>query len=223
MSDDCLEVGIRTYGCTLNQADSDIIRSVLTRSSVTVREGLADAEVAVINTCTVKKGTERKILHRLAELERQKKRMIVTGCMAGANRDLIERYAPSASIVTTANIPRMPEAVRAVHSGSRVVLDGKTDDRLGALGHPGGVIARIPVNDGCLSACSFCETRFARGPLHSFDEATILRAVRSAVERGAIEVQLTSQDMGAYGRDRKTALPIFSQRYSRSRDASRRG
>jgi MiaB/RimO family radical SAM methylthiotransferase len=67
-------------------------------------------------------------------------------------------------------------------------------------------VARVPVNDGCLSSCTFCETKVARGPLRSFGEETIIRAIEQSVKAGAKEIQLTSQDMAAYGRDRKSNI-----------------
>jgi MiaB-like tRNA modifying enzyme len=198
---------MKTYGCTLNQADSDIMSSILSENGAEITGDIANADVAVINTCTVKKGTERKILHRLADLELKKKPMLVTGCMAGANRDLIERFAPSASIMTIQNIPLIVDAVYSVRSGKRTVLASRQgNERLDYFGHAGKTIAKIPVSDGCLGACTFCETKAARGPLHSFDEQTILKAVRKSVDGGAKEIQLTSQDMGAYGKDKKTDL-----------------
>jgi MiaB-like tRNA modifying enzyme len=207
-----LKASIRTYGCTLNHADSDIIKSLLLDGGI----GLSDekeSDVVVVNTCTVKSITAQRILYRLGQLEKEKRRIVVTGCMAGANRDLIEKYAPSASIVTTQNIPSIVEAVNATASGARqVMVKRNSEERLDRLTDFGGVIARVPVNDGCLSSCTFCETKFARGPLKSFNEETIIRAIEQSVKAGAKEIQLTSQDMGAYGKDRKTDMVTLLQK-----------
>lgn len=196
-----MKASIRTYGCTLNHADSDIIRSVLLDRGVKIVDEGADVEI--VNTCTVKSGTAQKILYHLSQLEKQKKRVIVTGCMAGANRDLIQKYAPSASIVTTQNIPLI---VNALSEPGHILIGKNQEERLDRLTNFGGVVARVPVNDGCLSSCTFCETKVARGPLRSFAEETIVKAIEQSVKAGAREVQLTSQDMAAYGRDRKTDI-----------------
>jgi threonylcarbamoyladenosine tRNA methylthiotransferase CDKAL1 len=201
-----LKASIRTYGCTLNHADSDIIKSIMLDGGIEISDE-READVAVVNTCTVKSITAQKILYRLGQMEKQGKRVVVTGCMAGANRDLIEKYAPSASIVTTQNIPSVLEAVGASAEGGRLVLTKRSsEDRLNRLTNFGGVIARVPVNDGCLSSCTFCETKVARGPLKSFGEDIIIRAIEQNVKAGAKEVQITSQDMAAYGRDKKTGM-----------------
>ena len=68
------------------------------------------------------------------------------------------------------------------------------------------VIAKIPISDGCLSSCSFCETKFARGVLNSFSEGLILKGIEQNVRNGAKEIQLTSQDMGAYGIEKGTNI-----------------
>ena len=72
-------------------------------------------------------------------------------------------------------------------------------------------MARIPINDGCLSSCGFCETRYARGSLNSFTDNVIIKAVESSVSRGAKEIDITSQDTGAYGRDRGTNIVELMQ------------
>lgn len=211
-----LKVGIKTYGCTLNQADGEIIKSLVLDGANSVSDDIMHSDIAIVNTCTVKKNTERKILQKLADLEKQNKKVIVTGCMAGANRDLIERFAPSASIVTTGNIPSMLDAIGSTLANSRVVLDGpKRRDRIDFLSHDNGIIAKVPVSDGCLSSCSFCETKFARGPLHSFKEEAIIKAIERSAEAGAKEIQLTSQDMGAYGKDKRTNLTELLEKISK--------
>ncbi len=201
-----MQVSIRTYGCTLNQSDSELMSGMLGRAGISVSDG-GEPDVLVVNTCTVKKVTEQKILYLLSGLERQGKRVVVTGCLASANKDKIEKAAPHASIVSTSNIDRIAEAVTSAARGNKVVLDGyRKIDKLSFFNRPESVIAKVPVSEGCLSNCSFCETRFARGPLNSFSEQLILKAVEYSVRRGAREIQLTSQDMGAYGLERGTNI-----------------
>lgn len=203
-----MQTYIKTYGCTLNQADTNIISSVLSKGGIRLSDE-AEADVLIVNTCTVKSSAERRIIDYIRGLEADHRRIIVTGCLAGANSDIISRYAPTASIVTTPNIDRMPEAVSRTARGERVVFgDYRRSDRLSILDGSsfGECIAKVQISDGCLSSCGFCETRFARGPLNSFSDRLILRAIEMAVERGAKEIQLTSQDVGAYGLDRGTDI-----------------
>ncbi len=204
---------IKTYGCSLNQADSDVARSILSDSGIDVSGSPGDSDVIIINSCTVKSATAQKILYELDNLRKAGRNVVVTGCMAGANRDLIEKHFPAAGIVTTQNIDMLPHAVSESALGRRVVLDGyKRLDRASLSKPAECTIAKVPINDGCLSSCTFCETKFARGPLNSFSEDSILNAVRYSAAHGAAEIDLSSQDCGAYGRDRKSDIAGLMKR-----------
>lgn len=204
---------IETYGCTLNQADSDIMHGILEKQGVHVEKGRYDSEshssydFVIINTCTVKKATEQKITERLRSLNHLGSRLVVTGCMAGANSDLIERIVPKASLISSGNIMRIYDAVSEIADGKRAayLLQGH-NDKSGSIPSSGSLIARIPISEGCLSSCSFCETKFARGPLNSFSEELILKAIELNVRKGSKEIELTSQDTGAYGADKGTDI-----------------
>jgi threonylcarbamoyladenosine tRNA methylthiotransferase CDKAL1 len=210
-----LRAFVKTYGCTLNQADSDIISSVLQKDGIELVEQEGAADVVIVNTCTVKNATSQKILYKLNNLDKSGKKTVVTGCMAGANQDMIEKYAPNASIITAPNISEISGMVFDAYNGKkRIINEYKKVDRIGLLNPRGNIISKIAVSDGCLSSCSFCETKFARGTLNSFSENVILKAVKNSVEDGAKEVQLTSQDMGAYGFDKKTNVAELMQKIS---------
>ena len=198
---------IKTYGCTLNQADGDMISAILSASGISAAASEDDADIVVLNTCTVKEQTQTRIVQKLHDLESARVPLLVTGCMAGANQDIIRKHAPSASIVSVHNMSRAAEAALAAVDRKPVEYTKKSrGDRLEMFSPAGGVVARIPINDGCLSSCSFCETRYARGGLNSFSDKVIIKAVESSVRRGAKEIDITSQDTGAYGRDRGTGI-----------------
>lgn len=198
---------VKTYGCTLNQADSDIISSVLKSDDVELTGNETDADVVIVNTCTVKRATSQRILYKLKKLDDSGKKLVVTGCMAGANQDLIEKYMPNASIVTAPNIENISSVAFGTQSGTRMVMNQyKKTDRLALLEPGNSIIVKIPISDGCLSSCSFCETKFARGSLNSFSEELILKSIEYSVRNGAKEIQLTSQDMGAYGIEKSTNI-----------------
>ena len=210
---------IETYGCTLNQADSDIIESILRQNGVDVVRGRygggTDYDVVVVNTCTVKKATEQRIRDRLRGMSHLGKRLVVTGCMASANRDIIEKTVGNASIISTNNITKVYEAVKSSIGGKKAVYDAPSrTDKAAYIRQSGSVIARISISEGCLSFCNFCETKFARGPLNSFSEELILKAVEINVRGGAREIELASQDTGAYGADRRTDIAELVSRIS---------
>jgi MiaB-like tRNA modifying enzyme len=208
-----MRVHIKTYGCTLNQADSDIMESALRSSGVCISEDADDADVVVVNTCTVKNVTAQKILYSLGRMQRMGKKMVVTGCMAGANADLIAKYAPSASIIVPSGTRDMAGIVGDSYNGVRTVIGGYSrSDRLECFRPNGNIIAKIPIGEGCSGSCTFCETKFARGPLNSFSEQRILDAIERGVRAGAKEVQLTAQDVGAYGADSGTGIATLMEK-----------
>ncbi len=202
---------IETYGCTLNQADSEIMEGVLRRHGHEVSSGKlatgSSYDYVIVNTCTVKTPTEQRILDRLGMMAHLGRKLIVTGCMASANRDRILKRVPLSSIVTTANVHRIWEAVDEIESGvTAQYTDYHKVDKVSYLVATSSTVAKIPISEGCLSSCNFCETRYARGPLNSFPQETILKAMQAAIGNGAREIELTSQDVGAYGLDRKTNI-----------------
>jgi MiaB-like tRNA modifying enzyme len=205
---------IETYGCTLNQADSEMMGSLLERAGHAVGYGSPmarkDFDYLIVNTCTVKAPTAQRILDRLAVQRKLGRRLVVAGCMASANGDAVARVVPEASLVGTSNIAKMADAIAEMQKGKQVYYTAYArSDKLESAcpgRRDGSVIAKIPIGEGCLSGCAFCESRFARGPLNSFSERLILKAIEASVANGAREMNLTAQDAGAYGLDRKTNI-----------------
>ncbi len=195
-----MKVFIETYGCTLNQADSDILKAVVsTKHSIVEDE--TDADVVVLNTCTVKGTTENKIIQKMESLG---KKYVVAGCMSG-NIDRVREFT-DAPVIGTSSLNSINEAIDDAISGkSTYYKKYESKDSLPKL--LSAPIMRIPINDGCLSSCNFCQTKIARPYLRSFSPKTIVKWINRSVREGAREIQLTSMDSGAYGRDIRTDLP----------------
>ncbi len=197
---------IETYGCTYNKADSDGIREILSSeiSSIAFCSSEKNADVVVINSCSVKDATASKILHRLSELRAGGTKTVVCGCLAQTSPALVKKAHPAAVLVGTKSLSRISNAVMAAFEGK--IAEFLSDELRGKLPLPvfvDGVFARIPIAQGCLGACSFCSAKLARGTLESRAPKEILRACEQAVKAGAKELQLTGQDTGCYGFDLK--------------------
>lgn len=200
-----MKVFLETYGCTLNQADSEIMEGVLSGKGVKLCKTADEADVVVLNTCFVKKQTQQSILERLKKLAGSK--IVVAGCMPSANRLMVERASPSASLVGPYSLSKIYDAVLSSHEGRKVIfLDAKPEDKYSLPSKRGGVIARIPISEGCASCCSFCVTKLARPVLHSYDENSIIAEIERCIGAGFREIRLTSMDTGAYGLDSRTDL-----------------
>ncbi|MBU4266532.1 MAG: tRNA (N(6)-L-threonylcarbamoyladenosine(37)-C(2))-methylthiotransferase [Candidatus Altiarchaeales archaeon] len=200
------DVEIETYGCAMNQADSEFMAGLLEKNGHTVGEG---GEILIVNTCTVKTPTERKILKRLKELGNSGRRVIVTGCMPRAQPDIVKEF-PRFSFIGT-NIEDILEAVeqekylRISDGACRLEFPRRRKNPL---------VEIIPLAQGCVGDCSYCIVRSARGQLNSYDPELILADLRKALPDGVREFWLTAQDTGAYGKDIDSSLPELLKKVS---------
>lgn len=194
-----MRVSIETYGCTMNQADSDIMRKLIAEKFRLVPT--EEAEVVVINSCGVIDFTERKIIRRILELKNAGKKVVLAGCLPRISRSAIEL---SDSAISPDNVDRIVEAIDSVFNGGIRILSWRDLDKtcLQKLRSRDNVIAIVSISEGCLGHCSFCATKFARGKLRSFSLEGIVKEVEEAVKSGFKEIQLTAQDTGCYGLDK---------------------
>ncbi len=208
-------VAIETYGCTMNQSDSDIMRYELFKLGFEIVP-VEEAEVVILNSCGVIDYTEKKIIKRAVELRKSGKKVVIAGCLPRISSRKVRAIADSA--ISPDNLLKIGEAVKAALDGRKYFEISKNYVeksnlckcrlRIDSSGNISG-IAVVSIAEGCTGRCSFCATRFARGSLRSFSIDSIVREVEKAVKQGFVEIQLTSQDTGAYGLDKygKYALP----------------
>ncbi len=211
-----VKVYLETYGCTMNQADSDVMRAIIAKR-FELAHTIDDADVVVINSCGVIDFTERKILRRARELKAKGKKVVMTGCLPRISTKKAEDVADA--LLSPDNVHMIDSAIESVLSGRRFVLIGKNGmvdkSKLPKCRLRENAIAIVAISEGCVGRCTFCATRFARGRLRSFSLDGIVEEVRRCVEMGFKEIQLTSQDTGAYGLDRgRYMLPELLERIS---------
>jgi MiaB-like tRNA modifying enzyme, archaeal-type len=200
-----MKVYIETYGCALNRGDSAIMATVLSERGHEITENLNEAEVVIINTCAVRLETEERMKQRIRELRRTGKRLVVAGCLAGALPATVSALAPEASVLGPQAVERIAGVVESPER--QVILEGTKAVKVPRMFE--GKIFIVPIADGCAGECSFCITKLARRKLRSYPMREIVEAVKEAVAKGAVEVELTAQDTAAYGLDlgEKVRLP----------------
>src|SRR3989338_9208546 len=194
---------IITYGCSANQSESEIMKALLHKAGFSAASP-EDADIVILNTCSVKSVTENKILHAARDLQQNNKKFILTGCMPEAQYDVIKEVIPEAGIVSTHHIDKIAEAAQSMLDNEYVEILGKS--RLVKAEMPkvrkNPVVDIIPISSGCKSFCTFCSTKLAKGDLFSYPIETIVEAVKKGMSEGVKEFWLTSQDNGCYGFDK---------------------
>ena len=200
-----MKVYIESYGCTFNKADGQIMAGVLNENNIDLVDNIDDADVVIVNTCYVKLPTENKVIYKIQQLQKNypDKKIIVGGCMVEIDPEKLDNIGPNCSWIGPHQLNKVADVVEATYCGdvireygfskdSKVGVPKITDDSL---------IHIIQICEGCLGACTFCCTRFARGALNSYPIEDIKREAQQAIDNGAREIQLTAQDTAAYGRD----------------------
>lgn len=205
-----MNIYIETFGCTFNQADSQIMAGLLQEEGNQLVDDVEDAEVLILNTCYVKQPTEQKVVNRIMKLQEAypEKNFIISGCMVEIDQDKLEKIAPGASWVGPHKIISAPDMVKSVCAGETVRLTGFEDVNKVCLPkiRSNELINIIQICEGCDGYCSYCCTRIARGNLKSYPVELIKQEAERAVREGCVEVQLTAQDTAAYGKDSGTSL-----------------
>ncbi len=203
-----LRVFVKTFGCELNRADSEVIAALLQDSAIGLAESEEAAEIVVVNTCTVRMETESKVLKYISSV--RNKRVVATGCMAAAQPGLLKYTFPGISIVTMNNLH---DLIRALQE--RVISVKKGGARPEPAPFKNGVVHTVPISRGCMGDCSYCIVRLARGELLSTPPEEILRIVEAAGSSGALEIRLAAQDVGAYGLDLGSSLIALLRRIAK--------
>lgn len=203
-------VWLRTFGCGHNMSDGEVMKGVLLREGYTIidDERPEDADVWIVNSCTVKGPSEASARKLVRQAQEAGKHVILTGCVPSGQKD-VKGIDKSVSLVGVNQIARIGEVVEETVKGHTVRLTGGGSE-LPALDLPkirrNDVIEIIPINQGCLGSCTFCKTKHARGKLQSYPPRAIFERLRTAAQEGVSEIHITSEDTGAYGLDLGTSI-----------------
>ena len=215
---------IETFGCQMNYHDTERMAGLLEESGYEPADAAANADVVVINTCSVREKAEDKLYHRLDELDYQAREtgtrplIAVTGCVAQQEGEKLASLGrPIDVIVGTQSVKKLPELIDQARSAGRTVRETAnrlpaTDIRplididlhqdvsfpLGVARHSDPVRAWITIIEGCNDYCSYCVVPYTRGHERMRPVADILADVRHAVDGGRVEIQLLGQIVNHY-------------------------
>ena len=193
-----MNVLLHTFGCKANQYDTEVVRQRLEAAGCTVVADAADADAAVVNSCTVTHVGEAKMRGLVRRLARANPalRTVVMGCAAALDDGRIAALPGVTAVVGGAD----PGAVASA-------LGIEAADAGPLAGFAGSARAWLKIQDGCDEHCTFCATTLARGDSRSRDPEAIV-AEATLLARGHAEIVLTGVHIGTYGRDRGTATTL---------------
>jgi threonylcarbamoyladenosine tRNA methylthiotransferase CDKAL1 len=197
------KIWVEAYGCAASMGDSEMISGLLKESGYHLGNNEGDSFLNIIVTCSVKDVTEHKMLHRVGQLMKTGKPLIIAGCLPKANKKLLETTYPTASLLGPHAINRTIDVVKSTLSGRRAVaLEDSVSDKVNLPRvRVNPVTSIIEIASGCMSRCTFCQTQLAKGQLRSYRIGDILRQFRHDVNDGCKEIWLSSTDNGCYGKD----------------------
>ena len=206
---------MKTWGCSHNNSDSEYMAGALVSYGYNLTNNKDNADLWLLNSCTVKNPSEDTFRNDIQTGLDKGKFVVVAGCVpqGGASK---QDYMKGMSIVGVNQIDRVVEVVEETLKGNTVrLLQQKKKDGKRLAGaslllpkiRKNPLIEIIPINSGCLNQCTYCKTKHARGDLASYPVEEIVQRAKDSFEEGVVELWLTSEDTGTYGRDIDSSLP----------------
>ena len=200
---------IETYGCQMNVGDTEIVVSLMQREGYVYTDRIGEADVILINTCSIRDNAEQRIWGRLAEMKRSRRAnpglvVGVIGCMAERLREKLVEGPAGVDVVAGPDAYRdLPRLVREAEAGGKGVNVLLSTEETYAEIAPvrldrNGVSAFISIMRGCNNFCSYCVVPYTRGRERSRDPQTILREAQELFSAGYREVTLLGQNVNSY-------------------------
>ncbi|MCP3935410.1 MAG: tRNA (N6-isopentenyl adenosine(37)-C2)-methylthiotransferase MiaB [Actinomycetia bacterium] len=201
---------VRTFGCQMNEHDSERIAGLLEQDGLESTDELDDADVIVLNTCCIRENADNKLYGHLGHLKRLKEKrpdlqIAVGGCLAQKDRDLIQQRAGHVDVVFgTHNVRRAVDLLNESRiSGPVTEIVEESDEFPSALPvhREAGHAAWVTIQIGCDNNCAFCIVPSVRGVEISRSFGELVDEVAVLAADGITEVTLLGQNVNSYGRD----------------------
>jgi tRNA-2-methylthio-N6-dimethylallyladenosine synthase len=203
------KVYIETYGCQMNVADSEVVVSILGESGYLLTDVIHEAELILINTCSIRENAEQRVWGRLSMISHLKKKkpeivVGVIGCMAERLKEKLLEADMQVDIVVGPDayrsLPLLVEEAEAGHKGVNILLSG--EETYGDISpvrmDRNGVTSIISIMRGCNNMCAYCVVPYVRGAQRSRNPESILREAVDLYNNGYREVTLIGQNVNSY-------------------------
>jgi len=199
---------IETYGCQMNVADSEVVAAILNTTDAELTEELQEADILLLNTCSIREKAEETVCHRLQEIKallaKHKRKPIigVIGCMAERmGKELLDSFGVNfvAGPDSYLDIPNLLAQCQQGHKAINVELSTTETYREIIPARIGKTISGfVSIMRGCNNFCSYCVVPYTRGRERSRDVESILNEVRDLQAKGYKEVTLLGQNVNSY-------------------------
>ncbi|MFB9754672.1 tRNA (N6-isopentenyl adenosine(37)-C2)-methylthiotransferase MiaB [Paenibacillus hodogayensis] len=203
---------IRTYGCQMNEHDTEVMKGMLEDMGYEPTEDKLDADIILLNTCAIRENAEDKVFGELGHLKTLKQErpgliLGVCGCMSQeesvVNR-IMQKHAFVDIIFGTHNIHRLPALLKEAYYGKEMVVEvwSKEGDIIENLPKKReGMKAWVNIMYGCDKFCTYCIVPYTRGKERSRRPEDVLAEIRDLARKGFQEITLLGQNVNAYGKD----------------------
>ncbi len=207
---------VRTYGCEMNELDSEIMVGLLEKRGLNQVACEQDADLLLFNTCSIRDLAERKVMGKIGQLGRAKKKQLIglTGCMAMAKKEGLFRKLPQIDfILGTNNISQLNDVLDEVLATGEKRI--KTDDRFEenldyfVAKRKERVKTHVSIIRGCDKFCTYCVVPYTRGQEVSRPPEDIEAECRLLAEQGYKEITVLGQNVNSYGKDRPEWKTLF--------------
>ena len=200
-----MKVAFRTLGCRLNQYEMDALAAQFKDNGYEVSEQEHNADIVVVNTCTVTNQSNQKSRQAISHATRVNPgaRMIITGCMTESHAGQLQQKFPNATIINNKAKSAIFHSVDSLLKGGSPVLSDKDFDLFSYQSFTEMFHTRslVKIQDGCDNFCTFCIIPFVRGRAISRPSEKVLENVRDVVAKGAKEIVLTGVNISRYNHE----------------------
>ena len=203
-----LKFFVQTYGCQMNEYDSELVSSILMELGYSKSDKIEEADAIFLNTCAIREKAQETVHNRLdslAYLKKQKKHLIigVLGCMAQNLKDILLESKPYVDIILGPDSYRkLPEIIKFRNTNINHIVDTKLskheiyDDLFPQ--RKDGINAWISIMRGCDKFCTFCIVPFTRGRERSRSITSVIKEAKSILKKGFKEITLLGQNVNSY-------------------------
>jgi len=208
------KIWVEAYGCSASFADSEMISGLILNGGHTLAQNSTESDLNLIVTCSVKDVTADRMVYRIKKMK--SKPLVVAGCLPKAEQSTVEKFSPNASLLGPNSLGKTLDVISSTLKGIKKIELADSD--LSKVGLPkvrlNSAVGIVEIASGCMSECTFCQTKLSKGNLRSYRIGEIVRQVKHDVEDGCGEIWFTSTDNGCYGFDIGTNLPDLIENVS---------